>query len=1100
MTKTLTVCRASAGTGKTFTLAAYYVALLMQGASFRSILAVTFTNKATQEMKERILSYLFAISKGEATDFLDTVKSIIRKQNPADPCNDQILRTRAEECFHAILADYDNMKVVTIDSFLQVLLSGMAHQLGWPAGYAIDLDQEHAISTAVDQLLTTHIEEQPGLKEIIISYINRQLADEKSWDVRGKVIDIAQELFKEAVQKDADDIVFDPDLIKQFLNDSNWVKSPAAVEINRLIGTIEAHANVVYEATGGKFYKGMVERAKKIVLGKAGSGDFKGLSQREQDRLAKPAYRAEVGSEVVEALSGLHEILADDQMQQHYACWKLTTEHLEDMQLMSFVKHQIEENQRENNSILLSQTAPILHEALKPGDADFILEKAGIRYKHIMIDEFQDTSSMQWENFLELIKEILAGGGTTLIVGDIKQSIYRWRNGDWKIMKSLDTQHPELGHYFEPKQLAKNFRSRENIVRFALETMQALTRLSQEPTDAEHMLHELYEEGYSPEHLTDFYNTKKNGGLVRYRVYPYKSRGNKQSEVDAERCLKHTVARKAILKDMFEQISHLLEMGESPENIMILIRGRSDVKDIIRTYNEMKLLYNNLQGHKPVSVDSYQLDASVSVNVIISALRLIAQGDTMGEKYIQMALGESKREELCQLSSTLPLSSLIEEVIKICLMKNGQFCGTDLAYVNCMKDKVNDFIGSYGSSVNDFLTYWDDSMHANAVPTADMGNIKMMTIHSSKGLESKTLFIPFCSWPMEDDGKKGGKLWCRSRLTLSNGNNMKLVPISNKSDMLLAGYETEYQQEHLNERVDNMNLLYVALTRAGNNLFLYSDLQYDSKEPGAGDTIGHLLVRSRNMTQPMQTAWDEYSCPIDPEEAPDQVIPLFIEYQNGTIVIAKSETATESNEKPFSFDTASTIPVTYYSDNQHIEFRQSQESRLYSQTQGKDMAEVDNQGFGNLCHNILSEIATPADMPLVLQRYQNNGLITSNELMQKVKQTINDVWENTQMAEWFSDKWTLMRESTIVLPERLQQQFEAENENHKKPEELRPDRIMINNEKKQAVVLDYKFGVQIKAAYYTQVKQYMTLMQELGYTNVTGYIWAAQDKQLLTVQ
>ena len=210
-TRSLIVCRASAGSGKTYTLAAHYVALLMRGIPFRNILAVTFTNKATEEMKQRILTYLYAMAQGKGGSFVNKVRELMQPYGHF-PSEAEMI-SLADKIFHAILAEYDDMRITTIDSFLQQLLAGLARILGCAAGYTVDIDSDHAISEAVDQIMSTHIDEQPGLLEAVSDCLNRQMEDERSWDIRQRLIAATKELFLESVQKLSDQIVLDPHII-----------------------------------------------------------------------------------------------------------------------------------------------------------------------------------------------------------------------------------------------------------------------------------------------------------------------------------------------------------------------------------------------------------------------------------------------------------------------------------------------------------------------------------------------------------------------------------------------------------------------------------------------------------------------------------------------------------------------------------------------------------------------------------------------------------------------------------------------------------------------------------------------------------------------
>ena len=971
--RSLTVCRASAGSGKTYTLAAHYVALLMRGMPFRNILAVTFTNKATEEMKQRILTYLYAIAQGKGGSFVEKVCELM--QPFGEVPSDEELRLRADKIFHAILAEYDDMRITTIDSFLQQLLSGLARMLGCAAGYTVDLDSDHAITEAVDQIMSTHIDEQSGLLEDISGYLNQQMDDERSWDIRQRLIAAAKELYHESVQKLSDQIVLDPHIIQAF--------------------------------------------------------------RTELLNSSDPSKEA-------------------------------TMEYLNDLKLLSYIFYRIQANQTENNTILLACTAHILRQALRPGDADFILEKAGIRYHHIMLDEFQDTSTLQWENFLPLIREILAGGGTTLIVGDVKQSIYRWRNGDWHIMASLGEDTPYLGAYFAEQPLSRNYRSCREIVRFNM-----------------NLFAPLYAELYDADRLQDYYVAGVHeGGAVQVSFYPYSRTSTKPTKSgkmpsDAVLYLRSDVQRKAILKDMFTTIEELLSAGCPPEDILILIRVKSEVRDILEVYNELiadTSRYPHLAQHRPVSPDSYALSASPAVRLVIAALKSRILEDKTAAHYISLVCQPQVSEALEHLSAEMPLTFLIEDIIRLCLCPSGEYKGEDIAYLNCFKDKVRDYVGRFGSNAKAFLQYWEDKMRSEAIPADEAGNIRIMTIHSAKGLEAANVFIPGCKWDMEENNNSNTKLWCQVPDSLQPADpsmRMGYIPVSNNNSLLKTAYKDAFIAEHADERQDNLNLLYVALTRAAERLYVYCPITWSTTATKTTYTVAncssvaHLLLAHLGTQKAINDLWENY------HPGANQVV----SYRVGQIEAKPTAKAASASDeiKPFAFDKAEVLPAHYYSDNTHIRFRQSQQAQRY--WAGDEP--IGSRDFGNLCHDILSQMTTLDDASRVIDDFWARGLIDSNATLRRIKEAIADIAADTQMADFFSPRWQLLNESTILCPT--------------PPYQLRPDRVMINGN--TAIVLDYKFG-DMKAHYTQQVRQYMQLFRQLGYQEVKGCIWLAQTRTL----
>ena len=526
----VTICSASAGTGKTFTLAAYYVGLLLSGEDYRSILAITFTNKATAEMRERIVGYLYQLSKGGEKAFLERARQFMLRDNNAP---DALLEQRAGKCFRKMLLDYDNVQVMTIDSFLQTLLSGLASVLQRSVGLNTELDVDHLIEQAVDQLLTTDMSATD--RTIIEDYMQLKLDQESQLDIRQNLCALAKEMYNEAVQVlDADGrILFDAEVVarRREALEQRWSSSPELTELKAMLAACNP-------TDYNRFTRCAYERLQRSVADpkKISTADrFRGVSGKScnADEMARATEQAE-------------------RVKRLYNTIQLTIRFSRDMELMASLQALIQRNLSETNTALLAQTASTLSKALKGGDADFILEKAGIRYKHILIDEFQDTSRLQWSVINRLVQDVLAGvGHTLLIVGDIKQSIYRWRNGDWHIMDAL-ADHPQRNEHFTS--LTKNFRSREEVVKFNLSLFQHI--IETYPTDSieKDLIKRIYGEGYEQSHLADFYQSdKKQGGYVRFQAFP---KGTKED----------------LAFDMFDRMEELLAQGAAPRDMMILVR------------------------------------------------------------------------------------------------------------------------------------------------------------------------------------------------------------------------------------------------------------------------------------------------------------------------------------------------------------------------------------------------------------------------------------------------------------------------------------------------------------------------------------------------
>ena len=1017
----LNVCRASAGTGKTYTLAAYYIGLLLSGEDYRSILAITFTNKATAEMSERILGYLHAIAQGQEPSFLLRARDFMIRNKQA---SDAELQRRADECFRAMLLDYDNVQVQTIDSFLQTLLAGLAGLLHSAAGLSTELDVDHVIRQAVDQLLTTDITEAD--RAILEDYMHLQLDEESHTDVRKSLCLMAKELYNESVQMlDAKGkILFDASRIAESRRrlQQAWRQSEEYKALRDLLQACNPEAYNRNTRYGYDRLMRSVEAPEK-------------MSAKDRFRGVEPKS---CNAEEMNEASALAQ-----RVKRLYNTIQLTIRFSREMELMASLQTLIQRNLAEANCALLAQTANTLCQALQPGDADFILEKAGIRFKHVLMDEFQDTSMLQWSVINQLLRDVLAGEGhTLLVVGDIKQSIYRWRNGNWHIMAELGMDDAHYGQYinrdFAP--LTRNYRSSEEVVRFNLSLFRHI--IDHYP-DAEQqpLIESIYGEGFVPERLEDFYQAnKKRGGYVRFKAF------QKSSARDVE----VLNIREQIVFDMFDQMELLLQRGAKPADMMVLVRKTSEAVYITDLHSTLESAqYPLLAQSRIVSADSFLLESSRDVQTIIAGLRVISKNNPVAAKFIELQTGDVEAAERIKkaIPKKTPLYEAVCELVQQLLTDaEGKYQGSETAYVNNLLDRTRDYVSVYGSNVEDFLEYWDDVMHEKPIPAPAANAIRILTVHSSKGLQSQTLFVPFCTWTKEAQSVHPEKVWCRVAEEIAP-ERQDFVPIQDGDEMATSAYDKEYAYEHLNMRVDNLNMLYVALTRAEDNL--YVSTFYPVTKDGKMGACNHVGLYLRDFLQS-----DDY-------EAGEPVIKGL-----------EDESLRGLEEKE----------AELWSSSGQVRFVQSQEGAMYTDYGEEAYRRVARMEQGTLCHEIFAHLRTADELDHVLDEFESRGEIKPGE-REHLRRLIASAWEgDPQMHSWFTDPWQLKMEEAIYMDHR----------------ELRPDRVMINPQTNEAIGLDYKFG-EWNEHYKTQVREYMQALTRMGHPHVRGYLWFAQKNKLVEV-
>lgn len=485
----LLVYKASAGSGKTFTLAVEYIKhLIANPRAYRQILAVTFTNKATTEMKERILQQLYGIWQADpASDaYLKRIEEDLARHHQTGmpkPCTTSELRQRAGMALQYILHDYSRFRVETIDSFFQSVMRNLARELELSPNLNIELNNNEVLSDAVDTLIDQLTPTSPVLAWLL-AYIDERIADDKRWNVSDEIKRFGRNIFDEGYIERGEMLrqkLRDPQAVRLYRDVLREMLTDALEQMkafyDQFVGELEAHALTSDDLKGGTRSIGSYFR--KLRDGKLADKDvlnttLKNCLDDPQNWASKTSTRKKDIIHLAE--SSLMPLLRDSerlrpQRNQTVNSCRLSLQHLDKLQLLNHIDEQVRILNKEQNRFLLSDTNALLHRLLGEGDSSFVFEKIGASIHNVMIDEFQDTSRMQWDNFRMLLLEGLAQGADSLIVGDVKQSIYRWRNGDWSILNNLgsSTNKDSFGSNRFPirvETLKTNRRSETNIIQF----------------------------------------------------------------------------------------------------------------------------------------------------------------------------------------------------------------------------------------------------------------------------------------------------------------------------------------------------------------------------------------------------------------------------------------------------------------------------------------------------------------------------------------------------------------------------------------------------------------------------------------------------------
>lgn len=1125
----LLVYKASAGSGKTFTLAVEYIKhLILNPRAYRQILAVTFTNKATAEMKERILQQLYGIWKQDPASeaYLARIKEDLSHSKSIAVSNltEDELRQRAGKALQYMLHDYSRFRVETIDSFFQSVMRNLARELELSPNLNIELNNSEILSDAVDSLIEKLTSTSPVLAWLL-DYINERIADDKRWNVSNEVKNFGRNIFDESYIERGEELrmkLRDPQVVKLYREVLRDMETDALEQMkgfyDQFEGELDGHALTPEDLKGGR--NGIGSYFRKLYNGKLTDKDIlnktlEGCLASSNNWSSKTAERRE---DIIHlAQTSLIPILKDAEelrpKKNHTinSC-RLSLQHLNKLQLLNHIDEEVRTLNREHNRFLLSDTNALLHKLVREGDSSFVFEKIGANIRNVMIDEFQDTSRMQWDNFRLLLLEGLSQGEDSLIVGDVKQSIYRWRNGDWGILDQLTRKQEDEEARGEENEetsaasastnfpfpvrietLKTNRRSETNVIRFNNEVFTAAV----EYLNTLH-LNELNKD--CPPLKRAYSDVAQESPKSEERGYVKAS----FLEPDEE----HDYVELTLLS-MGEEVKNLLAEGVQLNNITILVRKNKNIPPIADYFDKELNL-------PVVSDEAFRLDASLAICMLIDALRFLsnpenkiarsslianyksqitekAEEATEVEEVTEAEKENSSKEEEVNWHSLfigtpeemlpdsftsrinvlrlMPLYELLEELFSIFEMNRIE---KQDAYLFSFFDAVTEYLQNNSSELDGFIRHWEEKLCSKTIPSGEMDGIRILSIHKSKGLEFHTVLIPFCDWKLENE-TNNQLVWCTSPEEPYNALN--LVPVNYSSTMAESVYCRDYLHERLQLWVDNLNLLYVAFTRAGKNLILWS--KKDQK-----GTMSELLTHTLPQVAKQGVgSWDEEASIYENGKLCPSVVLQDEEKKQRSMqanLFSPEKMINKLTQKPVK------LPIHMESMLHDIEFRQSNRSADF--IAGVDEAESSQRFInrGRLLHTLFSAIETEADIEEAISRLVFEGIIGPTETEDEIRELTRKAFSSPQIKDWYSGSWQLFNECDIIWQENGELRTR------------RPDRVMMRNG--EIAVIDFKFGKPNKK-YNKQVKGYMQLLIRMGYSskNMKGYLWYVDEDTIEAV-
>lgn len=930
----INIFKASAGSGKTHTLSKTYLDLLLKADSktaYRNILAVTFTNKATEEMKERILRDL--AEEG--------------KTNP-----------RAREILINLLHDYGSFSVSTIDKFFQQALRAFSRELGSSGNYQIELDKASLTKEAMDRVLDDLTEKDKDLLGWFTKQLETALDNGESFHLESSLYEMAEEF---------------GDVNEKFTYDKKKL-TELKEKCKEIVDT---------------FHKDVYENAICIDTTTWGKTAAKGLAQYAG---AQTKYKDSVKAANATTLAKLAETAGCEAMYalmnpqgrrwKEYRTARMVEKVIFTLGLAEEFYSKLAIIEEEKGVISLDESTSLLRDIIDGSDAPFIYEKLGVRFNHFLLDEFQDTSVVQWENFKPLLANSVSEGYSNIIVGDVKQSIYRWRNSDWNLLDK------EIEENFKGKveviTLKENWRSTQSIVNFNNEFFTfAADNLG----------------------LSNIYADVKQEVKVE---------DSQEGCVTVDFC-----------EDELEMIDGYIEQAVAAGAKM------SDMAILLRTNGEGKKVAEYLlsKGYSVISDDSLDLKSSLIIRKIVSYLHSLCNNSDSLNTYLSESLEIDSEREYHSLLD------LVDGVIKDLSETHPDEIKGQTLFIQSFMDDILEWTSIHGNDLRQYLKHWEESKIAISSPN-DPNAIRITTVHKSKGLAFPIVIFPFA----EKVGLfKEDTLWCHLDSDAEMGESFNSIfPVVLGKSSGDSFFSESLKNEMEMQRIDNLNIFYVCLTRARKEMHIIAknppkSLIDGKSSPNDLSQLLYLYCEQNGYTFGSPYRWNEASKKEDSE---------IEEFD------AEYETYGMNPEACSRRFVASSDAWDYFSEEG---IGQSKRLRGIEQ------------------HALLSRIRTSDDAPEVLRSIEPQ---TRELLLERI----------SAHSEWFSPELKTLNEVAII------DSFGNTN---------RPDRVLVDEEGR-VTVIDFKFGEEDEK-YSGQVRRYMRLFREMGYGEVSGYIWYVPIDKIIQV-
>ena len=1006
-------------------------------------------------MKDRILHYLDKFARG----IEDEVANELKKELKLD---DSTFRQHAQEIQSAILHQYAQFSISTIDAFFQKVIRSFTRESGLMGDYRLEVEQDEILEEVIDNLID-ELGNQKELTQWVVDFARENLENERAWDVRFSLIEFAKEIFRDEFKEIEEDVIrrtSDRDFFRR-LRENLWATKTKFLNEAQALGKQALEIFRQSELTLSDISYGRGSGLLTFFETYANANDIRSIgdpSSRIKDHFdaaenwpQKNTPRRRTVIDLANKLIPLKRQLTDFHEKRLAAALsaEVVLQNLYVFGLIADISRKLKEYKAENNVMLLADAPQFLNGVIQDSDTPFIYEKVGSFYRNYLIDEFQDTSAMQWKNFLPLLVNSMDQGYASLVVGDVKQAIYRWRGGDLKLLqedveKHIGTERTDV------QVLNSNFRSSATIVNFNNIIFEAASNAVSQETKKH-----IASDAYRDVRQQLFHGDE---GFVRIKFIKDQEEFSWQDQA------------MNLLPSYLEQLQ---DLGIALKDVAILVRKNDEGQQIVTKL----LFYKNSERAKPgykydvVSNESLRIDGASSVNLLLGAMRYLLNPDDVisraqlgyefarqqeptrpltdvfavaNQIFFESNLPPAFAREKSSLKK-LPLFELTETLIEI--FKLGDQKG-ELAYLQAFQNLVLEFYSREKNDLGAFLEWWDLNKHKKSIQVSgEVDAVQILTIHKAKGLQFKYVIIPFCVWNLDHDPFRSPTLWVSSQEPPFN--DAGFLPVRYSKSLERTCFKNFYLEERTRSYLDNLNLLYVALTRAEKGMIV--------------------LAPDRSKAENVKSSADLLYFGI--------LNTILIENWNQSTLEYSAGTRAASGDLPP--DKSEAINLNSYPAfhwREKLVIRQT--AKGYFDPAQSEKREKMN--FGIHLHTILSRIKYSQDLLPAVEQMLLEGFITADEKQPLVNE-IEELFKLPQVSRWFQKDWEIRTEIPILLPDG--------NEN-------RIDRLMIKD--KKAVVVDFKTGSPQKADQ-AQVLVYMDILRKMNFLEVEGYLLYIKTKQVASV-